>query len=100
MAISRRFPPRRPDKRALVSRRRRWGTHRAMAPSDETPPTDDVAADDVVSDASSPPDTTGEAVVRGRGSGTPFVLLGGVALVIWAIVAIVAAAVLLLWWLG
>ena len=71
-----------------------------MAPSDETPPTDDVAADDGVSDASSPPDTTGESVVRGRGSGTPFVLLGGVALVIWAIVAIVAAAVLLLWWLG
>ena len=45
-------------------------------------------------------DTTPETVVRGRDSKTPFVLLGGVALVIWAIVALVAAALLLIWWLG
>lgn len=70
-----------------------------MAPSDETPVAEE-AADDVASDVSSPPDTSEESVARGRGSGTPFALLGGVALVIWAIVAIVAAAVLLLWWLG
>ena len=71
-----------------------------MAPSDETPSTEDVVEDEVASDVSSPRDTTEDVVVRGRATGTPFVLLGGVALVIWAIVAIVAAAVLLLWWLG
>ena len=45
-------------------------------------------------------DSTEEAVARGRASETPFVLLGGVAAVIWAVVGLVAAAVLLLWWLG
>jgi len=39
-------------------------------------------------------------LARGRASGTPFVLLGGVAFVIWSVVALVAAAVLLIWWLG
>ena len=43
---------------------------------------------------------TERTLVRGRASGTPFVLLGGVALVIWAVVAVVAAALLLFWWLG
>ena len=79
-----------------------------MAPSDDTPLTDEVASeddtppkDDVASEEAPPPtDTTEDTVARGRASGTPFVLLGGVALVIWAIVAVVAAALLLLWWLG
>ena len=43
--------------------------------------------------------TTEEALIQGRSPGTPFVLLGGVALVIWAVVAIVAGGLLLLWWL-
>ena len=43
---------------------------------------------------------TERAVVTGRRSETPFVLVGGVALVIWAVAAIVAAGVLLLWWLA
>ncbi len=46
-----------------------------------------------------PAGPTETAVARGRASGTPFMLLGGVALVIWAVVAIVAAALLLVWWL-
>ena len=58
------------------------------------------SADDVVSEPPRPADTTEETVTRGRASGTPFVLLGGVALVIWSIVAIVAAVLLLVWWLA
>ena len=37
---------------------------------------------------------------RGRWSGTPFVLLGSVALTIWLVVAVVAGIVLLVWWLA
>jgi len=40
-----------------------------------------------------------EAVARGRASTTPFVLLGGTALVIWAVVAVIAAVLLVVWWL-
>ena len=40
-----------------------------------------------------------ESVARGRASGTPFALLGGVAVVIWAIVVAVAAVLLVVWWL-
>ncbi|HEX2302295.1 MAG TPA: hypothetical protein VHH57_01620 [Gaiella sp.] len=47
-----------------------------------------------------PAGPTEATLARGRASGTPFVLLGGVALVIWAVVAVVAAALLLVWWLG
>jgi hypothetical protein len=43
---------------------------------------------------------TEKAVTQGRSAGAPFVLLGGVALAIWAVVAVVAAVLLLLWWLG
>jgi hypothetical protein len=50
--------------------------------------------------ASEPTGETEKMVARGRSSGTPFVLLGGVALVIWSFVALVAIALLLLWWLG
>ena len=48
---------------------------------------------------SRPPGPTEEEVARGRAAGTPFVLLGGVALVIWTVVGLVTLAVLLLWWL-
>jgi hypothetical protein len=41
-----------------------------------------------------------DAVRRGRWSGTPFVLLGSVALTIWLVVALVAGIVLLVWWLA
>lgn len=41
-----------------------------------------------------------DVVRRGRWSGTPFVALGGVALVIWATVAVVAGIALLVWWLA
>ena len=67
---------------------------------DVVPSSDDVPPDDPASGPSRPADSTEEAVARGRASETPFVLLGGVALVIWGIVAVVAAALLLLWWLG
>ena len=40
------------------------------------------------------------ALVTGRPAGTPFVLLGGIALAVWAVVAVVAAALLLVWWLA
>ena len=48
---------------------------------------------------SEPPGPTEEALTQGRSPGTPFVLLGGVALVIWTAVALVAGGLLLLWWL-
>jgi hypothetical protein len=51
-------------------------------------------------DASDPAGPTEESLARGRASGMPFVLLGGVAFVIWSVVALVAAVVLLIWWLG
>lgn len=43
---------------------------------------------------------TEKAVTQGRSAATPFALLGGVALVIWAVVAVMAAVLLLVWWLG
>ena len=43
---------------------------------------------------------TEKAVTQGRAAATPFALLGGVALAIWAFVAVVAAVLLLVWWLG
>jgi hypothetical protein len=64
---------------------------------------DDTQTTQRETEAADPAEPTGAptetAVARGRASGTPFMLLGGVALVIWAVVAIVAAAVLLVWWL-
>jgi len=48
----------------------------------------------------STPESAEESVARGRASTTPFVLLGGIALVIWSIVALVAGGLLLLWWLS
>lgn len=59
---------------------------------------DDVA--EASPDASTPAGPTESSVVRGRASGTPFVLLGSVAVTIWAVVALVTLAVLLVWWLG
>ena len=41
-----------------------------------------------------------DAVRRGRWSGTPFVLLGSVAVTIWLVVGVVAGIVLLVWWLA
>ena len=79
-----------------VSPRRSSGTYPAMAERQNG----EEPADDVVSEPQRPADTTEETVTRGRASGTPFVLLGGVALVIWSIVAIVAAVLLLVWWLA
>jgi hypothetical protein len=43
--------------------------------------------------------TVEKRVARGRAASTPFVLLGGVAAVVWAAVAIISLAVLLTWWL-
>ncbi len=40
-----------------------------------------------------------EKVARGRSGAAPFLLLGSVAITIWAFVAVVAGGVLLLWWL-
>ena len=57
----------------------------------EAPPADD---------APQPGESVEDAVRRGRWSGTPFVLLGSVALTIWLVVAIVTGVVLLVWWLA
>jgi hypothetical protein len=40
-----------------------------------------------------------ENVARGRSAATPFAAIGGLAAVIWTVVALVAAGALLLWWL-
>ena len=50
-------------------------------------------------ETTSTPSEVEKTVVRGRSAGAPFVLLGGVALAIWVVVGVVAAALLLLWWL-
>jgi hypothetical protein len=39
-------------------------------------------------------------VERGRWTGTPFAALGAVATGTWFVVAVVTAAVLLIWWLA
>jgi hypothetical protein len=44
--------------------------------------------------------STEEVVARGRAARTPFVLLGSIALTIWAVVALVAIGALAVWWLG
>jgi hypothetical protein len=46
-----------------------------------------------------PEEPLDEKVARGRSGATPFLALGGVAFTIWAVVAVVAGGVLLLWWL-
>lgn len=40
-----------------------------------------------------------ETVARGSSGATPFLVLGSVAATIWAVVAVVAGGVFLLWWL-
>jgi hypothetical protein len=62
---------------------------------------------DRVDEQAPPPEDTpreGESVEdvvrRGRWSGTPFVALGSVAVAIWLFVGLVAAIVLLVWWLA
>jgi hypothetical protein len=37
---------------------------------------------------------------RGRRADTPFLLVGGTAVVVGAVVAVLAGALLLVWWLG
>jgi hypothetical protein len=39
-------------------------------------------------------------LARGRRSEMPFVLVGGTALVVWAIAALIAAVALVVWWVG
>ena len=51
-------------------------------------------------DAQRPDESVEDAVRRGKWSGTPFVLLGSVALTIWLVVGVVAGIVLLVWWLA
>ncbi len=62
-------------------------TDRTTHPAGETPPAER---------------TTGleEELVRGRRSETPFLLVGGTAVVLGAVVAVLAGALLLVWWLG
>lgn len=43
---------------------------------------------------------TEKALARGRAAGTPFVLLGSVAATIWIVLALVASAALVVWWLA
>jgi hypothetical protein len=61
---------------------------------------DRVEQEEPASDAPLPEESVEDAVRRGRWSGTPFVLLGSVALTIWLVVAVVAGIVLLVWWLA
>jgi hypothetical protein len=62
-----------------------------MADDSNRPPSPDAT------DASG---STEEVVARGRAARTPFVLLGSVAVTIWAVVAVVALGLLTIWWLG
>jgi hypothetical protein len=39
-------------------------------------------------------------VARGRVAGTPFALLGSVAFLVWGALAVLAAVLLLIWWLA
>jgi hypothetical protein len=39
-------------------------------------------------------------VARGRSARTPFLLIGGTALVVWSVATLAGAAVLVVWWLG
>jgi hypothetical protein len=62
-------------------------TDRTTEPAVETPPADH---------------TTGleTQLARGRRSETPFLLVGGTAVVLGAVVAALAGALLLVWWLA
>jgi hypothetical protein len=51
-------------------------------------------------DAPRPDESLEDVVRRGRWSGTPFVMLGGVAVTIWLVVGVVAGIVLAVWWLA
>jgi hypothetical protein len=51
-------------------------------------------------DAPRPNESLEDVVRRGRWSGTPFVLLGSVAVTIWLVVGVVAGIVLAVWWLA
>lgn len=57
-------------------------------------------ADPVDTPGLEPAEPTEKALARGRAAGTPFVLLGGVATTIWIVLALVAGAVLVVWWLA
>ncbi len=69
----------------------------------EDAPTNDTSAtgrEEPETDPGAEPASPIEEVVgQGRTAATPFLLLGGVALFIWAVVAVVVAGLLLLWWL-
>lgn len=67
-----------------------------MADDAETP-RDDVPEPPL--EPTSEAGSTEKALARGRAAGTPFVLLGGIALTIWTVVGLVTLALLLLWWL-
>lgn len=58
---------------------------------------DPVDAPDL--EPSDPAGPTEEKLARGRASSTPFILLGSVAATIWIVLALVAGAVLLVWWI-
>ena len=51
-------------------------------------------------DAPRPDESLEDVVRRGRWSGTPFVLLGSIAVTIWLVVGVVAGIVLVVWWLA
>ena len=65
--------------------------------ADDRHQVDPVDAPDL--ESSEPVGPTEEKLARGRASTTPFVLLGSVAATIWSVLALVAGAVLLVWWL-
>jgi hypothetical protein len=45
-------------------------------------------------------DTIVHEVARGKAAGTPFLLVGGVAVLVWTAAALITVAVLLIWLLG
>ena len=65
--------------------------------ADDRHQVDPVDAPDL--EPSKPAGPTEEQLARGRASTMPFVLLGSVAATIWSVLALIAGAVLLVWWL-
>lgn len=62
-------------------------TDRTTHPADETPRADGTAGLET-------------ELARGRRAGTPFLLVGSTAVVLGAVIAVLAAALLLVWWLA
>jgi hypothetical protein len=61
--------------------------------------TEPEARDESEAEETSPVLEEAQVVARGRAARTPFVALGGVAVVVWTVAGLLAAALLVLMWL-